>query len=354
MSDSKFFILVVEDEEAQQDIMQEYLGEFYDVTCVQNGKEALAFFKENFRKVDLILLDLNLPDMTGYELKREFLAIAGSSMPHIVVVTAYDSTMDWVQSLTEIQCFYHIGKPFSRDILLDTVSQALYGRVNLHRRDQTKLYLELCTILERRNTRLLAECVSKRLAQHRSCTVEEIDQLIVRPHVIYEKGLQYLVDVLAKDAGKTVEPYGVPTVLLVEDEPDVCALAQTVFEQKGIPLITALSLKEAQDILKKNDGIHVIFLDLQLPDGDGVSFLKWVFVHSLAKDRSGYFENLNRPDVVITSAFNDKEKITECIHAGATAYMPKPVVFEDMVHMAEKLYARRSALGAIRDLVGVS
>ena len=59
-------ILVVDDNEEILDKTKELLERVgYSVVCCNSGKDALAFLSEN--KVDLVLLDINMPNMNGFD-----------------------------------------------------------------------------------------------------------------------------------------------------------------------------------------------------------------------------------------------------------------------------------------------
>lgn len=101
-------ILIVEDELNLNQILQDYLHHFgYQTVSAVTGAEALSFWKEE--KPDLILLDLNLPDMDGLEIMREIRRI--DTIP-IVIVTARDAEIERLIGL-ELGSDDYISKPFS-------------------------------------------------------------------------------------------------------------------------------------------------------------------------------------------------------------------------------------------------
>ena len=83
-------ILVVEDEYDIRELLQNYLeNEGYQVVTASDGEQALEVFRSSH--VDLILLDILLPRLNGYEVCR---AIREESDIPIIMLTALDSEED--------------------------------------------------------------------------------------------------------------------------------------------------------------------------------------------------------------------------------------------------------------------
>lgn len=87
-------ILLVEDHAGLAQISCSQLREIHDheVVHVANGKSAIAAL-ENFRP-DLVLLDLNLPDMTGYDVAANVRANGEWSSVVLVALTGFGSDLD--------------------------------------------------------------------------------------------------------------------------------------------------------------------------------------------------------------------------------------------------------------------
>jgi CheY-like chemotaxis protein len=69
-------ILFVDDEEALVEMGEDILAELgYDVTSRTNGKEAIALFKLDPSRFDLVITDQTMPEMAGVELAKEILAL---------------------------------------------------------------------------------------------------------------------------------------------------------------------------------------------------------------------------------------------------------------------------------------
>jgi two-component system, OmpR family, response regulator ChvI len=116
-------ILVVDDEiDAALPIKLILSSHGYDVEVYTNPKKALASFKTDY--YDLILLDVRMPEMNGFELYRELKLL--DKKCKICFITAFES---YYESLTEffpkldVKCF--IRKPVSSHVLIDHVLHEL-------------------------------------------------------------------------------------------------------------------------------------------------------------------------------------------------------------------------------------
>lgn len=61
-------ILVVEDDNKVREMMAEYLGKIANIATAPNGKEGLEYFKKNFLDIDLVISDIEMPEMNGLEM----------------------------------------------------------------------------------------------------------------------------------------------------------------------------------------------------------------------------------------------------------------------------------------------
>ena len=113
-------ILVVEDEESISDPLSFLLGkEGYDVQVVDNGLDALVEFERT--GADLVLLDLQLPGMSGTEVCRHLRQ--RSNVP-VIMLTAKDSEIDKVVGL-ELGADDYVTKPYSSRELIARIRAVL-------------------------------------------------------------------------------------------------------------------------------------------------------------------------------------------------------------------------------------
>ena len=117
-------ILIVDDEERMRRIITDYLRiKGYDTMEAADGVEALEMFSK--RKPDLVLLDVMMPRMDGWEVCR---AIHANSSVPIIMLTARGQEEDELQGFS-LGVDEYITKPFSLKILLARI-EAVFRRSN--------------------------------------------------------------------------------------------------------------------------------------------------------------------------------------------------------------------------------
>ena len=129
----KWRLLVVDDEEAARYGIRRALsiGD-YEISEAGSAEDALAAI--NSSAPDLMLLDVNLPGMSGLELLSE-LASAGEKSPLVVMLTAYGSERMAVEAI-KAGAYDFLSKPFEVDELRLVVKNAL-ETINLRRENQS-------------------------------------------------------------------------------------------------------------------------------------------------------------------------------------------------------------------------
>ena len=114
-------ILYVEDNLDNRNLIRRVLvAEGYSVVDAVNGRQAIERLAGN--KIDLILMDINMPDMDGYTLTTKLKAIENFSKIPIVAVTANVMRGDREKSL-EAGCDGYIQKPIDIDTLAQQIER---------------------------------------------------------------------------------------------------------------------------------------------------------------------------------------------------------------------------------------
>lgn len=123
MSDlSNFNVLVVDDTETNIDILVETLGDVYDVSVAMDGESALEDIAE--RKPDLILLDIMMPGMDGYEVCERLKKNNSTKNIPVIFLTAMTEEQDEAKGLA-LGAVDYITKPFSPDLVKSRVRNQL-------------------------------------------------------------------------------------------------------------------------------------------------------------------------------------------------------------------------------------
>ena len=124
-------VLVVEDEEKIARFIElELIHEGYKVIKVNNGREGLEIAEKG--EVDLVLLDVMLPELNGLEVLRRLRKT--SDIP-VIMLTARDAVMDKVSGL-DAGADDYITKPFAIEELLARIRTALKKRIVTVKKDE--------------------------------------------------------------------------------------------------------------------------------------------------------------------------------------------------------------------------
>ena len=125
MSNEKKLILIVDDTPTNITVISGVLKDQYRTKVATNGEKALAI-AASAEKPDLVLLDVMMPDMDGYEVCRRLKANPETASIPIVFITAKTSEDDRERGI-EAGAIDYIHKPFSAPILIERV-QAYLGQ----------------------------------------------------------------------------------------------------------------------------------------------------------------------------------------------------------------------------------
>ena len=116
-------ILIIDDVSSNLLLLQSILeADGYQVIPVDNGKEALEVLKgsDNIR---LILLDIMMPDLNGYEFLDRKNEMLGKQIPVIIVSAKTDT--ESIQRAIEKGAYDYISKPFNTHNIINKIRSAL-------------------------------------------------------------------------------------------------------------------------------------------------------------------------------------------------------------------------------------
>jgi CheY-like chemotaxis protein len=192
---SKAFILCVDDEPVNLTIMEELLQDKYELSTVKSGESCLQ--QVAIQKPDLVLLDVNMPDMDGLETCARLKADAETAGIPIIFVSA-------LASQAELMAGYEAGgddyitKPFSEEIL------------------QKKVQIVLAS--QRRKQEL--KKISDKAVEALQSNLSNTDELGMMIEFLHQCQTVSTLDGLATNVFNCLREFELDSSLLILDEPE--------------------------------------------------------------------------------------------------------------------------------------
>ena len=122
-------ILCIEDEPEMIDLIRLILGRRgFEVKGANGGVEGLQMIRRE--RPDLVLLDLMMPDMDGWEVYQQMKADEKTKNIPVIVVTAKAQSIDKVLGLHIAKVDDYIAKPFSPQDLMNSVEKVLKSKAS--------------------------------------------------------------------------------------------------------------------------------------------------------------------------------------------------------------------------------
>jgi CheY-like chemotaxis protein len=256
-------LLVVEDDSRERMSIQELIsGEDVEIDTAETGAEALQKLAE--AEYDCIVLDLRLPDMSGFELLERIQIGQRQDNVPIIVFTGRELSSDEDRQLRRAAKSVIVKGVESPERLLD----------------ETALFL------------------------HRNvANMPATQQTIVRR--LHESD-----DVLRHKR-----------VLVVDDDVRNIFAMSSILERHGMEVITAGTGQEAVEKVAADQDIDLVMMDIMMPGMDGYDTMRAIRARP---------ESRNLPIVALTAKAmkGDREK---CLEAGASDYLAKPVVTDQLL-----------------------
>jgi signal transduction histidine kinase/CheY-like chemotaxis protein/CHASE3 domain sensor protein len=264
-------VLVVEDDARQLESIRHLLtnGDV-EITGAESAREALAHLQKT--TFDCVVMDLNLPDLSGYELLEQMAQQEEVSFPPVIVYTGRSLTRDEEQQL----------RRFSRSIIIKDA------------RSPERLLDEVTLFLHQVESKLPAE-----------------RQRMLRA---------------ARDREAALEGR---RILVVEDDVRNIFALTSLLEPKGARIEIARNGKEALETLARTQGsvngaaIDLVLMDIMMPEMDGLTAMREI-------RKRGEWKKL--PIIALTAKAmkDDQEK---CLAAGANDYIAKPLDVEKLLSL---------------------
>lgn len=145
----EYVILVVDDDTANLALAQKILGKEYRIAAANSGMVAFKYLEN--KSPDLILLDINMPEMDGFQVMEKLRSMEKFSHVPVIFLTA-DNDPE-----TETKCFAtgavdFVAKPFLPDVLMSRVRRTL--ELEKYRSDLEQMVEEQTKIITARTRRI--------------------------------------------------------------------------------------------------------------------------------------------------------------------------------------------------------
>jgi CheY-like chemotaxis protein/signal transduction histidine kinase/CHASE3 domain sensor protein len=263
-------VLIVEDDARQRESIRQLLSNGdVQITAVASAGEALLQLKST--TFDCVVVDFNLPDLSGYDLLEKMSQQDDMAFPPVIVYTGRALTRDEEQKL----------RRFSKSIIIKDV------------RSPERLLDEVTLFLHQVEAKLPpARQLMLKTARNRESLLE----------------------------GRRV--------LIVEDDVRNIFALSSVLEPKGVSITIARNGREALDTLMRTSAdaaksIDLVLMDIMMPEMDGLTAMREI-------RKNGAWKNLPIIALTAKAMADDHEK---CLAAGANDYIAKPLDVEKLLSL---------------------
>ncbi len=117
-------ILIVEDVEFNRDLLVQLLEDDYDIVTAEDGEQGIEMARNE--RPDLILMDMSLPVIDGWEATRRIKADAAIAAIPVVALTAHAMQGD-EEKARACGCDDYLTKPIDEDLLFERIEHHLGG-----------------------------------------------------------------------------------------------------------------------------------------------------------------------------------------------------------------------------------
>ena len=153
----KYKILIVDDSEMNREILSSMLGDEFDILEAADGKECISVIRKHGRDIALVLLDIVMPEMDGFEVlefmnKHEWI----DDIP-VIMISSEDSAAS-VKKAYEMGVSDYINRPFD----VEVVHRRVFNTIKLYAKQRRLIALITNQVYEKeKNNRILIEILSQ-------------------------------------------------------------------------------------------------------------------------------------------------------------------------------------------------
>lgn len=119
-SHTKDTVLIIEDDEINRGILSAFLEEKFDLLEAENGKIGMDVLAANYKKVSVILLDILMPVMNGYDFLQKMSQEKRFKSIPVIILTANNADSDQIRAL-KLGASDFISKPYNPNIIVNRI-----------------------------------------------------------------------------------------------------------------------------------------------------------------------------------------------------------------------------------------
>lgn len=377
-------VMIIEDDKAFNNVLADYArNKQFHVMQAFTGEEGLKMLHES--PPDALLLDIHLPDMTGWDILRNMISNNLMKRVQVHLMSAYEFR-------NELQEHHTFNSCLQKPVTLESISKAFIKIAGKNNMIKKMLIVEDNEVENHAISELLTghqisteaaysgrEAIEKLMADHHDGVIldlmlpdmdgydvmedirkkdknipiiiysgKEITQkeetklkkyantIIIKNSFSYARLLDevklflHQVNLHLTDRQQYKIDLHVPSnvlrnkkVLLVDDDARNIYSLYSFLEKEGMDIIVANDGREAVECLKNEDTIDIVLMDIMMPGMDGIEATKTI--RKMKKYSS-------IPIIAITAKAM-KEDRENCIKAGASDYVSKPVNIEKLISL---------------------
>ena len=124
--ESQKAVLAIDDAATQLSIFQVTLGSRYDLSLVKSAQEALKLM--DVKKFDLLLLDIEMPEFSGFDLLHEIRTYPQYTITPVIIISSH-SDPDFLAHAKNSSAADVLIKPVDGDQLIEAIEKAFSGPV---------------------------------------------------------------------------------------------------------------------------------------------------------------------------------------------------------------------------------
>lgn len=210
----KYRILAVDDEQDVVLFVKSTLGDQYEVITSNDPREALLKFQDC--EPDLVLLDVMMPGMSGYDVCQAIRKIAGNSLP-VIMLSALDTVDDHKSGYRE-GATYYLTKPISPERLLRNIEVQLaplgkprVKKMTLEQIKEKRYWMEPYSCPQENEV----ESANAQPARPRLLIVDDNDDVLRLMKALFDKDYELLVASDGVDALRKITAYE-PDMMIVD------------------------------------------------------------------------------------------------------------------------------------------